>query len=181
MGQMEYYLESEACMKERTTTGTDKCINAMLLICERISVVLLVILVICTLLQVFCRFVLRDALVWSEEISRFAGIWMVILSTSIAINTRAHMTIDLATSKFSERIQMVLQLISDVVILMVCVVMLYFGFVMAKKFVGTPAPATRISMGVIYAGVGVGWVCNVFVAAAKLWESMKQLTGREKR
>ena len=166
-------------MGEKATALSDKFLNAMLKVCEVISVALLVLLVVCTILQVFCRFVLRDALVWSEEVSRFAGIWMVVLSTAIAINSRAHMTIDLVTSRFSKRIQKILQLISDTIILVVCICMLYFGFVMAQKFVGTPAPATRVSMGIIYAGVAIAWICNVAAAIFNVWNSIKSVMRRE--
>ncbi len=163
---------------EYRKSTTDKLLDGLLKLCEVISVGLLVILVTCTVLQVFCRFILGSALVWSEEVSRFAGIWMVILSTAIAIQKRSHMTIDLLTGKLSEKIQRFCKAFSDLVILLVCVCMMYFGAIMTSMFMGTPAPATHVSMGLIYAGVVAGWVCSTIAAGAVFVKSLQEALGK---
>lgn len=162
--------------RDDTKNIMDTAIDGLLKICEVISVALLVILVVCTVLQVFFRFVLNNALVWSEEVSRFAGIWMVILSTAIAIHKRSHMTIDLFTGKLPQIAQNICKSVSDFVILMVCVCMLWYGSVMVTMFSGTPAPATRVSMGIIYAGIVVGWVCSTLVALFTFIKGLKDIT-----
>lgn len=164
-------------MKEKRIL--DNLANYLVKICEAISVGLLVVLVVCTIMQVFCRFILHSALVWSEEVSRFAGIWMVILSTSIAIQKRSHMTIDLLIVHLPNVVVRILKAVSDLIILFVCVCMLLFGNVMVSKFTGTPAPATHISMSVIYAGVSVGWVCNTIIALIEFVNSVREIPGHE--
>lgn len=154
----------------------DNLTDGLLKVCEVISVALLVILVICTVLQVFFRFVLNNALVWSEEVSRFAGIWMVILSTAIAIHKRSHMTIDLFTGRLTEFGQNICKSLSDLVILLVCICMLWFGGVMVSMFSNTPAPATRISMGIIYAGIVVGWFCSTLIALITFVRGLKNIS-----
>lgn len=153
----------------------DRLTEGLLKVCEIVSVTLMVILVTCTVLQVFCRFILNNALVWSEEVSRFAGIWMVVLSTAIAIHKRSHMTIDIVTGKFSLKGQNICRTVADFIIMLVCVCMIRFGAVMITMFAGTPAPATHLSMGIVYAGVIVGWVCSLLIALVTFVKSFTEM------
>ena len=66
--------------------------------CERyfeavFMVVLMFAISIVTGLQVFSRYVLDDALSWSEEICRYMFIWMVYFGISYAIRQRRHIRI----------------------------------------------------------------------------------------
>ena len=171
----------EECSKKNIV---DRLTDGLLKVCEVVIVTFLVILVVCTVLQVFCRFVLNNALVWSEEVSRFAGIWMVVLSTAIAIHKRSHMTIDLVTGKFSPLGQKICRVIADFVILLMCTCMLWFGGVMITMFSGTPAPATHLSMGVVYTGVIIGWICSTLIAllmfVKSVMEFINSVQAREK-
>ncbi len=54
---------------------------------------ILTVMVICLGAQVFFRYVLQAALTWSEELSRFAFVWVIYLGASMAAMERVHMRV----------------------------------------------------------------------------------------
>ncbi|MDF1717112.1 MAG: TRAP transporter small permease [Antarcticimicrobium sp.] len=57
----------------------------------------LLVLVVVLAAQVFFRYVLGVGLAWSEEISRFAFVWFVYVSASLAAQKGTHIRVTLAT------------------------------------------------------------------------------------
>lgn len=62
---------------------------------EGVLVVLMASLVLTVLWQVFTRFVLHDPSSWTEELARFALVWVGLLGASHAAGKRLHLAIDL--------------------------------------------------------------------------------------
>jgi len=46
------------------------------------------------LLQVFCRYVLRNALVWPEELAIFLLVWLAFVGGAVAVGQRSHVALD---------------------------------------------------------------------------------------
>ncbi len=72
----------------KTPNGLERVVEWMEKICEVVCVILVSVVFLSTITQVFCRFIIGSPLVWSEELSRYAGVWLVMLSTGIAIRQR---------------------------------------------------------------------------------------------
>jgi TRAP-type C4-dicarboxylate transport system permease small subunit len=142
---------------------------------ETICVLLFALLVSSSFLQVVFRFVLRRPLLWSEELTRYTGVWLVMLSTSLAVLRRSHMSIDIFTSKLPQKIQMLLTVFSDFIVFFVACFMVFAMFMMISKFHATPSPAMRIPMGVIYTGVMSGWICTSVIALYMLINTLTEL------
>ena len=167
-------------MNDKTSgNAIDKFINVICKICEVICVGIVVAIVSVTLLQVFCRFVLKSPLVWCEEFCRYAGIWLVMLSTALAIHKRSHMVIDIVVEKLPALTQRILVAFSDVLILGISVYMTFAQYTLTEKFFGTPSAAMRIPMGIVYTGVLVGWVCCIIVALNNCTKSIAAIRGGE--
>jgi len=145
-----------------------KVLNVLLKICAYVCMGLLVAIFCVTVLQVFCRFVLGNALIWCEEFCRYCGIWLVMLSTAIAIEKRSHMSLDLITNKLSPVGQKVLLAFGDLLILVMSVYMCYASYGLCAKFYTTLSIALRWPMGIVYLGVVIGWGCSIITAAYNL-------------
>lgn len=63
--------------------------------------VLLVLMVVDVTWQVFTRFILSQPSSFTEEIARFLLIWIGVLGAAYAFRTRAHLGLDLLTSKLA--------------------------------------------------------------------------------
>ncbi len=57
------------------------------------------------LLQVFCRYVLGDAMSWPEEAVKYAFVWFVFLGAAMVTRRGEHITIDLVQRSLPERLR----------------------------------------------------------------------------
>ncbi len=89
-----------------------------------IAVSLLLIVVI-TILQVFARFLFDSPLIWSDELARFALIWMVFIGAAIVSYDDKHMGVEMFQEKMSHKTKLVTTLIMRVVILITLGITVY--------------------------------------------------------
>lgn len=68
-----------------------------------ISVIALALMVFVILLQVFCRYVLNNALPWPDEAARFLMLWLTGLMAPIALRQSGFVAIDTLHQYFSRR------------------------------------------------------------------------------
>ncbi|MGP4105939.1 TRAP transporter small permease [Virgibacillus sp. L01] len=86
---------------------------------------LLVIIIVITLLQVFCRFVLDSPLTWTDELSRFLLVWMVFLGTAVVSFDDKHLAVNLVQENMSARTHLVTTLIMRTVIITFLAIVIY--------------------------------------------------------
>lgn len=115
---------------------------------------------------VFARYVLHKPFSWSEELSRFALIWMSFLSSAFVMAEDKHISVDLWSSRLSVRSNRGLQLMGYVVIVAVCLTLFVGGlrFVWYVRPVGSST--LGISKGLWYASLSVGLLLMAFHATA---------------
>lgn len=80
------------------------------------------ILFLCNItLQIFTRLILKHPLSWTEEVSRFAFIWMVFMGLSYATRYDKHIRVDFLISKCPQRVQFVVEeIINALTIVVFC-------------------------------------------------------------
>ena len=85
------------------------------------------VLIIPVSIQIFSRFTaLIPAYIWTEELSRFCFIWMVMLGAMIGLRERLHFDVDV-WPKLSPRRDALLRIISNVCVLAYTGVMIWWG------------------------------------------------------
>ena len=85
------------------------------------------ILMIPVSLQIFSRFTnLIPSYIWTEEMSRFFFIWMVLLGAILAVRERLHFDVDIWTS-LTARQDAALRMVSNVFVLVFTGVMIWWG------------------------------------------------------
>lgn len=85
------------------------------------------ILIIPVSLQIFSRFTdLIPRYIWTEEMSRFFFIWMVMLGAMVAVRERLHFDVDL-WADLTPRQDAVLRIVSNVFVLVFSGVMIWWG------------------------------------------------------
>lgn len=104
-------------------------INDRLLMLGRgIGIVAIAIMVAVTLLQVFCRYVLGNALPWPDEAARFCMLWMTGLMAPTAFRRGGFVAIDVLASVLPGRAVHLLNLILLTISLMVLVIAVQIGW-----------------------------------------------------
>ena len=76
---------------------------------------------------VFMRYLLNTGIAWSEEIPLLLVIWFTMIAMAIGVKLKLHISMDVLPSGLSPTTEKVLQKISDLVIMGVAVVMIYYG------------------------------------------------------
>ena len=61
------------------------------------------------LLGVFCRYVLKSSIIWTEEVARFALVWMVMMGALGAAVRGDHMVIDFVVPRLSPFLQRIVE------------------------------------------------------------------------
>ncbi|MEH0018747.1 MAG: TRAP transporter small permease [Desulfobacter sp.] len=122
-------------------------------------VILMFSISIVTGLQVFSRYVMDDAISWSEEICRYMFIWMVFFGISYAIRQRRHIRILGLYAVVPEPVKKMLMIISDLLFLLFVVLLAINGSELCAKILklGQLTPSLEFSMAYIYASLPVGF------------------------
>jgi len=147
----------------------------ILSICDQflsvILIVLMVVLVASVTWQVASRYLLRDPSPWTEEIARFALIWIGMLGAAYAYRTRAHLGLDLLANKLTGSARDVLELTVAVTIIFFAVSVMIVGgtkLALLTLELGQLSAVLGIRMAVIYLAIPVSGILITFFAISNV-------------
>jgi TRAP-type C4-dicarboxylate transport system permease small subunit len=98
-----------------------------------ISVIALAMMVFVILLQVFCRYILNNALPWPDEAARFLMLWLTSLMAPIALRQSGFVAIDTLHRYFSSHLVSAIALLLSLISLIVLLVAFQLGW-KARRF-----------------------------------------------
>ncbi|MBQ9595272.1 MAG: TRAP transporter small permease [Synergistaceae bacterium] len=118
-----------------------------------IAVTALIILPLVTTAGVFKRYVMKDPILWQEEISAFCQVWMIYMGASVAFRTGSHVAIEMLIDSLPAKLQKFMGYVIDFIVLFVLVFLLvksqaYVAQVFGRS--GRPTPILRIPYTYIY-------------------------------
>ena len=70
-----------------------------------LAIFLLALMLLIVDIAVFMRYVMNDALAWSEEIAKFVMVWMTFIAAPLGLKIHAHVGIDALIGRSSGRVQ----------------------------------------------------------------------------
>jgi TRAP-type C4-dicarboxylate transport system permease small subunit len=114
-------------------------------------------LVLMVTANVFARYVLEVGILWIEEMSRLAFVWMVFLGAYVALCRKGHMAIEIGLQKLPEPAQRPVLIFSRVLVLVFLVVLAWAGaqLVLMTVTLGRQSPILGISAAWGYLSVPV--------------------------
>jgi TRAP-type C4-dicarboxylate transport system permease small subunit len=95
---------------------------------------------------VIARYVMRNPMVWTEEIARALMIWTAFLGISIAVRQRSHLGVTLLAERMPILLQRLVKLFTDGLIMWFLIVLTVYGFKMVETGKAQIETATGISM-----------------------------------
>ena len=152
--------------------GIAKLIDA---ITQSIIVIALSVMLFVICLQVFCRFVLGQALPWPEESARFLMIWSLFLAAVYVHKEDGHLRLDFFVEKLPKRIRLILKILLDVAILLFLVVMLRGGIFEVNALKVMKTGALRISRAFPYAAIPASAALFILVTLKLMIADIKRL------
>jgi TRAP-type C4-dicarboxylate transport system permease small subunit len=158
---------------------------------KRISVVAIALMVAVTLLQVFCRYVLNNALPWPDEAARFLMLWLTGLMGPVALRQGGFVAIETIHQYFSNAALKILSIVLLVMMLIVLVVAIKLGWkhvnsgwLFASSSLRIPLDLigmkiVKVKLAWMYMSLFVGVVLMTLVTVELLLRQIVRLLGGE--
>ncbi|MCW3489416.1 TRAP transporter small permease [Dethiobacter alkaliphilus] len=132
------------------------------------AVLLAVVMIVVIFSQVVSRNVLNQSLQWSEELGRYAFVWLSFIGASLALERGAHLGIDTVVEFLPAKIQKFLKLFTYVILFIFMIFMITNGLELVSRTGLQRSPAMRISMSYAYMAIPVGGVLMAFHSIIKV-------------
>ncbi len=107
------------------------------------------------LLQVLMRYLFAEPNPWSEEVSRFAFIWVSLLGASLAVEHRAHFGFDQVTKKLTPQTRRAVERFAGAVVLAFSLLLIGTGIALMDLTLGERSAALNLPIALVYAAAPV--------------------------
>ncbi len=126
--------------------------------------------------QVITRFVLNSPSKYTEEILRYALIWMTMLGVPYAYGQDRHISINIITKGFSPKGSLATKLVIEVIVSILCVTVFIIGGIMVtNNSAGQISPALQMPMQLYYAGLPISGALTLLFSFQRMGQFAKQL------
>ncbi|MBW8637829.1 TRAP transporter small permease [Hoeflea sp. WL0058] len=134
----------------------------------------LALLVVVLAAQIFFRYVLHVGLSWSEEVSRFAFVWFVYISASVAAQRGAHIRVTLFARLLpvNERLTF---LLADIIWIIFNTFVVWAGILLIQRTLTYPVYSTSLflPLAYIYTVIPLAHALMIVRIVERQWRSWK--------
>lgn len=130
----------------------------------------LLVMIAVVFLQTFCRFVIFQSLTWSEELSRYLFVVLIVLGINLATTDKLFVRIEIIDGYLGKSAKFVLDIIRKFVAMYVSAVFIYSGFRLVQIGSYQISPAMSIPMSLLYATIFLGFVLNLIAVYIDTYE-----------
>lgn len=144
--------------------GTERVLTLLAALCLAVMTALVV-------AQVVFRYGLNAASSFTEELARYAMIWMALFAAAVGVRDASHIRIDFVPellARIAPRLNRLLRFALDLVSLTVFLVLLWYGVDAAMFAMGQSSPGLQIPLGFPYAAVPIAFGFAAVFALARL-------------
>lgn len=124
-------------------------------------------------LQVFARTFLSTAFPWVEEVSRYFFVYFVFGGAALGFRNGVFISVDLVGKLLPKKMQFLLTLIIDVVVLIFFVMVSYIGIVFFLGSSGQLTPALEMEIRYVYLAFPIFFIQMSFYAFLKILALLK--------
>ncbi len=151
-----------------------KFINVLNKTEEVVLVVMFALMVAIIFIQVVMR-KMNNSLYWSEELGKFLFVWISWLGISIGEKRGEHIKITMLTDRFSPKVQHILNIISEIIVIFICIITVYYGIQLVITQASTHYTGIKISVSWGYLAVVLGCICMVLRSLGMCFMSLKNM------
>lgn len=106
--------------------------------------------------QVFSRFVLKQSLPWSEELTRYIMVWTVFIGAALALRKGALIGVEAIAEAVSFKVKKYLKIVVSIVSIGFFIFLIVVGLYIVQGVSVQTSPALHIPMSWAYAAIPVG-------------------------
>jgi TRAP-type transport system small permease protein len=148
--------------------------NGFFRVLEVMLVALLVGMVIMVFGNVMLRWFADSGIQMSEEMSRFFFVWLTFIGAVVVMRENAHLGVDAMVGRFGPRGQLICMVLSDVLVLICCIVFFWGTWRQAPLNYTNLAPVSGMNMLWVF---GVGLFTSLGIGVMVVLRLIRALTG----
>lgn len=133
-----------------------KLVHAINKLFEWVVTVAVAVVLALVLIQVFFRYVLNDPISWTQEMSVFGTMLVVMLGAAIAFRRGEHISVTFFVDLFPRPIRLALNVLANLVTMGFLGMLSYQSWLLSKRAMMQVSPTTGIPVGVVVLFVSVG-------------------------
>ncbi len=105
---------------ERLETGLARVNDRVIAVFKWLAIILLALMLVIVDIAVFMRYVMNDALAWSEEIAKFVMVWLTFFVAPIGLRMGAHVGIEVILGQLRGRFRqfLIMMIFAGIIALM---------------------------------------------------------------
>lgn len=108
-----------------------------------VAIICLLIMVLTLLVGVFFRYVMNDALTWSDEIALLSFSWSIFLCSSVLVREKAHASLTILIDALPSLLSRFIQKINYLLVVFFGVALLFAGWQFLEFTAGQVSPTLR--------------------------------------
>jgi len=135
---------------------------------DGISVLIVCVICFAVLFQVVSRFILKVPLSWTEELSRFALIWLTFVAASVALRGNGHFAVDILAHRLSPKMRKLHEFAVLVSMLIYLAVIFYTGLELLPVAHMQESAALDVHMSYVYLSIPFGAALMIFNTLIKI-------------
>lgn len=145
-----------------------------------IIIVLMLVMTVTVFLQILFRYVFNLPLGWSEEMARFAFVWVSFFGASALMRVREHVNVTVFLERFPARLQQVAVLLANLGALLCVYFFVVGGIALTTNEWAQLAPAMDIPMGWVYLAIPVSSALMAVWVVTQTLEAGLNLRGKQR-
>ena len=123
---------------------------------------------------VFFRYVLGQPLFWSDEVARFALIWMTFLgAAALMFAEGGHITVEFLVTRVGPRARWTMELVADLLVIAISVVVVAGSYLWMSARFEHLSPALNIPMGYVYTAIPLGAALGILIVGRRVLRRLR--------
>lgn len=132
-------------------------------IVEKFSVALIAVMVLLVLWQVFARYILNNPSTFSETLTKYLFVWLVLVTSTYAFGKQEHMHIEVLKNQLKGRSRQIINIVIECITLVfAAAIMVFGGCVITGMQMVQIDSSLHIPMGIVYSIIPICGVITVF-------------------
>lgn len=142
---------------------------------EWFSIALVIVMVLLVLWQIIARYLLNSPSSFSEALTRYLFVWLVLITSTYAFGSRDHMYISALNDRLRGKTRTVVNILIEILtILFAACVMVFGGSIITRMQMVSLDSSLHIPMGVVYAVIPVCGVITAFYCICNILEELEK-------
>ncbi len=145
---------------------------------EWLVAVMFTVLIVSCVTQIFMRTFVNLSPPWTEELARYAFMYVNIIGAAICVRKKSHARVTVILDALGPVPRAVLETFADLAVLFVSVIMMVWGMQCVLQVSGQLSPAMRLSMSFVYFCIPLSGACIAFETVLNLARDLAAFAGK---